>query len=267
MSTKNNRKKLTNDNNKNNKHTHKHKPKRNNLPALLPPKKRSLNLMPGIGYNAEQKLRAQGIHSLLELAHSKSGRATQAQSILTNNPIFMPNVLSEGCAYLDIESMSFHQDVFLIGILYKPDDNSTHRYVPLYNNTEQKLAKMYNKFIKENMPNCHTIYHWSSYDAVNLRRMNCGYLDCLHNMLPAFKKACILPLSSYSIKVVADYCGYYKYDDTEVSAVECGNLWNRYVKTGDKVSLEKMLEYNRFDCEAMAAVYAWYYKKKWPYKV
>ena len=206
-------------------------------------------MVPGLGDSAIQKLRSQGIRSLQTLARSKSGHAMQAQSILTDSPIFKPKVLPEGCAYLDIESMSFHTGVFLIGILYASGDDkgANSQYVPLYATTEQKLAQMYDKFIKEHIPDCHTIYHWGSYDAVNLRRMGCKYLDRLHNMLPAFRKACLLPLSSYSVKVVGDYCGYGKHGDTDVSAVECGFLWSRYLRTGDTVSLEKMLEYNRFD--------------------
>ena len=253
------------------------------LPALPPSGRRALSAMPGVGYSAEQNLRDRGIRSLLELARSDSGRAMQAQSLLTDNPIFRPYELPAGCAYLDIESMTFHQDVFLIGILYEAasennggvdgiwggiggnsDIEGAYTYVPLYADTERKLAGKYNRFVKKYLPDCHTIYHWSSYDATNLRRMNCRYIGRLHDMLVDFRRACLLPVSSYSIKDVADYCGYSGYEQTDVSAIECGHLWNQYVRQGDKNSLERMLKYNRTDCEAMAAVYEWYRRYKWP---
>ena len=223
-----------------------------------------LDSIPGIGDSAIARLHSQGIRTLADLARSDSSHASQAQCLLSGKPLFLDkHVLQEGCAYLDIESRTFHRDVFLIGIIYTAGGRKkTPQYVSIYADTESKLAKMYNKFLKEHLSECHTIYHWGSYDATNMRRINCMHTERLSNMLKYFKRSCLLPISSYSIKYVADYCGFDGYDQTDVSAVECGYLWDQYVHSGNKKSLERILKYNRIDCEAMAAVYEWYCRTK-----
>ena len=57
------------------------------------------------------------------------------------------------------------------------------------------------------------------------------------------------PLSSYSIKDIATYLGF-KWRDKTPSGVLSIQWYNEYVRTKDKNMLNRIIEYNEYDCKA-----------------
>jgi len=119
--------------------------------------------------------------------------------------------------------------------------------------------------------------HWADYEKTNLdryvgrhgdpqgvaARVNANLLD----LLDVCKEAIILPLPSYSLKVIEDYVGF------ERKAEEYGGQWAMAMfieatETSDEEKrrelMDKILQYNEEDLAATWAVFQWLRSKRAP---
>jgi uncharacterized protein len=112
--------------------------------------------------------------------------------------------------------------------------------------------------------------HWAPYEQTYLRRYAGRYGDIggiasrvavnLLDLLTVARESVVLPLPSFSLKVVEDHVGF------ERKEVEYGGAWAmatfiEATETNDerkrKELMDKILAYNREDLEAMWAVFRW----------
>ena len=117
--------------------------------------------------------------------------------------------------------------------------------------------------------------HWASYEQTYLRRYAERYGDIggiasrvarnLLDLLPIARDSVVLPLSSFSLKVVEDHVGF------ERKEAEYGGAWAmatfiEATETGEdgkrKALMDKILNYNREDLEATWAVFEWLRSRK-----
>ena len=220
-----------------------------------------LTCISGIGPAKEKRLQDQGIFTLKDVMkklHRDSKIAKQASALVKKTPVFesqckkMPP--ADELLFLDIESVGPHMGVFMIGII----EGRTGEYTALVDNSERRLAA---KFKKHMRGVSGQIWHWSNYDATNMKRMGCAHTDTMHDMLKFVKDNCCLPLTTYSIKDVSAYCGFDGYERTDITGMDCGILWNLYMSSKDQSILEEIEKYNRTDCQAMISVLDWFNSK------
>jgi predicted RecB family nuclease len=112
--------------------------------------------------------------------------------------------------------------------------------------------------------------HWGAYERTNLRKYVSRYGDPnkvaaridanLVDLLSATKSAVALPVPSYGLKVIEQYVGYHRTQDTVggdwsiaqyIEAVECDDEQKR------QQLLDEILTYNQEDLEATWAVFEW----------
>jgi predicted RecB family nuclease len=117
--------------------------------------------------------------------------------------------------------------------------------------------------------------HWASYEQTHLLRYAGRYGDIggiasrvarnLLDLLTIARESVVLPLSSFSLKVVEDHVGF------ERKEAEYGGAWAmatfiEATETGDdgkrKALMEKILNYNKEDLEATWAVFEWLRSRK-----
>jgi predicted RecB family nuclease len=117
--------------------------------------------------------------------------------------------------------------------------------------------------------------HWAPYEQTYLARYIDRYGDPagtaarvranLLDLLTVAKDSVVLPLPSFSLKVVEDYVGF------ERKEAEYGGQWAmatfiEATETGDEVQrkqlMDKIIAYNREDLEATWAVFEWLRSKK-----
>jgi len=112
--------------------------------------------------------------------------------------------------------------------------------------------------------------HWAPYEQTYLSRYVERYGDPtgtaarikanLLDLLAVTKSSIVLPLPSFSLKVVEDYVGF------ERKGIEFGGQWAMAMfieatETGDELERKKLMDkivaYNQEDLEAMWAVFRW----------
>jgi predicted RecB family nuclease len=112
--------------------------------------------------------------------------------------------------------------------------------------------------------------HWAHYERTKInayidrygdpKGIAAAILDNLFDLLPATQKAVMLPLASYSLKVVEEYVGFQRTQD------EYGGAWSmaHYIEateTEDEITRQKLmndiLKYNEEDLAATWAVLLW----------
>ena len=117
--------------------------------------------------------------------------------------------------------------------------------------------------------------HWAPYEETYLRRYAARFGDPdgiasrvegnLLDLLTVTKESVVLPLSSFSLKVVEDYVGF------ERKEAEYGGAWAmatfiEATETSDEGKrrelMDKILAYNREDLEATWAVFKWLTRRK-----
>jgi uncharacterized protein len=146
---------------------------------------------------------------------------------------------------------------YLIGMLVR--EGGKEEYKPLVAGNfkdEHKILIDFLKFIKDKKD--YVIYHFGSYEKTHLSRMFQKYgvdddlrkevLESMVDLYPVIKKSVIFPISSYSLKYVGRYLGL-KWRG-EVNAQESIALYIRFLQTGEREYLDKVIKYNEDDCIA-----------------
>jgi predicted RecB family nuclease len=112
--------------------------------------------------------------------------------------------------------------------------------------------------------------HWAAYERTNITKyikrfgddkgIAARVLQNLIDLYPVTKQSVVLPITSFSLKVIEQYVGYVRKQD------EFGGQWSmatfiEATETADQERRQKLmqaiLDYNREDLQAMWAVFRW----------
>ena len=198
----------------------------------------------------------------------------QANVLMTREPIILkkavfPKVENE--IYFDIESDPTRGVDYLLGVLIKKSDGSAE-YKYFLAKDDQKERDIWNQFLDfiETLDNF-VIYHYSYYEREVFDRLAKKYGISLalenkfkDNTLDLHRIAVetvVLPLYFYSLKDIAQYLGF-KWQANDAGGAESVVWYDRWIETGDKTFLEKILKYNEDDVRATLFVKEWLEKQK-----
>ena len=249
-----------------------------------------VSLVYRLSQNDQRRFYEAGIHSVRELADADLDDLrskfedwpfdkilrfhNQANVLMTREPIILkkavfPKVENE--IYFDIESDPTRGVDYLLGVLIKKTDGSAE-YKYFLVKDEQKEEDIWNQFLDfiETLDNF-VIYHYSYYEREVFDRLAKKYCISLalenkfkDNTLDLHRIAVetvVLPLYFYSLKDIAQYLGF-KWQANDAGGAESVVWYDRWIETGDKTFLEKILKYNEDDVRATLFVKEWLEKQK-----
>ena len=110
------------------------------------------------------------------------------------------------------------------------------------------------------------LYHWFSFEVTTMKQVAerrpeiagkiADLLPSLVDLMDAIKNKVFFDKGSYSIKKVAPAIGF-NWKQEDVDAMESMVLYWEYLEDGDQSKMDKIIQYNKDDCEAMVAVDRW----------
>lgn len=189
----------------------------------------------------------------------------QATPVL-REPVTLP---ANDCElFFDIEVDPMRDICYLHGFVERvKGDNNTEKFHAFFANKcapdEEKAAFAASiKLIKEKQP-C-GIYYYSKYERTIYRKLRAKYPDVCSEQdiedifdpaksvdlyFDVVKKATEWPTHDFSIKTLAKYLGF-EWRDTHPSGAASIEWFDSWIKTGDPVIKQRILEYNEDDCRA-----------------
>ncbi len=255
-------------------------------------RRKDISLTSGIGPSFKQKLIAEGICTIDDLAGTqienlvkikgigeKKARqfSTNAQALASGNHTCIgtcefPTKTTE--IFLDLEGTGEQigdEELiaidYLIGVVIR--EGNAEEYLPFVANDLTSEGKMFQQFIdwlleKDDF----VIYHWHSYERTHLERLaeRHGLSDEARNKLFGNLRdlhrdsvSCFaFPTYSNGLKDVAKYMGYI-WRHADVNALESIALYFQYVEdpNGNEDIIQKVIDYNEDDCRATMLVKDW----------
>ncbi len=183
--------------------------------------------------------------------------------------IHFPKVKYE--LFLDIESDPTRDFVYLHGIWERSCNGEKFVYFladDVSSESERKAWIAFWAYIDSLPRNDYSVYYYSPYEKTIYKRMAKLYPDVRkiedvdyffdnHNVIDLYSdviyKKTDWPLSSYSIKEIAQYLGF-KWRDESPSGALSIQWFNEYINAKDSKILQRILEYNEDDCKATLIV-------------
>lgn len=197
----------------------------------------------------------------------------RAKSFVSNEaiPISKPNVPTAHTEiYLDLESVQVGSPrledtrYYLFGWCIHIKDGETKYHYELAEGVEQEY-EIWQKFLTQISDTSGPIFHYSNYEKTAMTNLirRYGNDDRASVLFPRFvdlyqevKNNVALPLSSYSIKMVAPWLGY-KWIGEVQNAADTMIEYSRWQRTRNRKHLENILVYNEHDCRAMIVIKDW----------
>jgi uncharacterized protein len=170
--------------------------------------------------------------------------------------------------FFDLESDPLEGIVYLHGIVDRNNNKVTY-YSFVANKTGNNIEKEtwinFWKYIRS-LSSDYVVYHYSTFEKTTYKQLFKKYPDVISSeeMDEFFSKSMDLyygivkkytewPLSSYSVKKIANYLGF-KWRDENPSGAASIQWFNQYIDTGDEKWLDRILKYNEDDCLAMMKI-------------
>ncbi len=170
--------------------------------------------------------------------------------------------------FYDIEGDPTLDHVYLHGFIRRDGSESGgYKYIlATHPDDEEKAARELWDYL-EKLEEGSVIYHYGSYEKSKIRRLQEKYglpadvvekFDQLRtDLYQVIKQSSDWPLSSYSIKPIAKHLGF-RWTSEDASGANSIAWYAGYRKNPkDGELLQKILTYNREDCEAMIVVKDW----------
>ncbi|PLX25739.1 hypothetical protein C0580_01520 [Candidatus Parcubacteria bacterium] len=219
---------------------------------LIELKKEDKNLLKGIG------------QATIEKIVKRADVLKNIKKPVLYNKIYLPSVSYE--LFFDIEDDPTQEFVYLHGIYQR--NNGKEKFIDFTAKNisleEEKTAwQNFWGYIKFLPKNDFAVYYYSPHEKSTYRRMQKKYPDVISekelesffenpNVIDLYGvvlKNTDWPLSSYSIKSLAVYLEFKWRDETPSGALSI-EWFNKYIETGDKKILKRILLYNEDDCKA-----------------
>ncbi|MDJ0831753.1 MAG: TM0106 family RecB-like putative nuclease [Desulfobacterales bacterium] len=168
--------------------------------------------------------------------------------------------------FFDIEDDPTQEFVYMHGIYVKSPDGGTYQHftaTQLTAGAEKKAWQDFWHFIDSLPQNDYAVYYYSHHEKTTYRRMQKLYPDVISvEELEAFfassnvidlyevvKQSTDWPVSSYSLKDLAQYLGFKWQDETPSGAMSI-QWFNQFIENNDPQILIRLLTYNEDDCKA-----------------
>jgi predicted RecB family nuclease len=219
----------------------------------------------------------------------------QAQSLLFNRPLLLPNSLRQVSIvtnntktsiclchepvdnttltqapielYFDIEAQPDLNLDYLFGVLVVDRDANTENFYSFIaeNPLEQEL--IWHQFLDLvwQYPNA-PVYHFCLYEFETVVRFAKLYHTPQSAVLPVLNRfvdvyeqltsRVALPVESYALKAIARWLGF-EWRNPEASGAKCIYWYDQWLKTGNRTLLEMIQLYNEDDCRATRSVKDW----------
>jgi predicted RecB family nuclease len=216
----------------------------------------------------QKKKGSQFLHGIGEKTLEEILRRTEvlvnSQKPVVYTKIEFPKVKYE--LYFDIEDDPTQEFVYMHGVYVKgPDGEEYKDFTATEINTkaEKRAWQEFWDFIRSLPQDDYAVYYYSHHEKTTYRRMRKLYPDVIsENDLEAFfanpnvidlydvvKRHTDWPVSSYSLKDLAQYLGFNWQDKTPSGALSI-QWFNEFIQTGDEKMLKRLLVYNKDDCKA-----------------
>jgi len=155
----------------------------------------------------------------------------------------------------------------LIGILVREDGKE--KYIPFVAHKVKDEGKMFKAFLKEiDKHDDFVVYHWHNYEKMHIKQLMERHgvsaklrkkLDA--SMIDLFKiatKAVAYPTYGNGLKEVAKFMGF-KWEHEDIDALDAIAYYWEYAQDNKKFKkvFDKIVDYNRNDCEATRVVKDW----------
>jgi len=198
-------------------------------------------------------------HFVRRAAVMKSGKP------LLVRPVEFPAVAVE--LFFDIETEPLEGICYLYGVVERR--RGKQRYLGFFADSPEDEKKAWKEFWKylSGLSDYH-MYHYSSYEKTELAKLAEKY-PCNKRLFEEFfenstdlyrqvDRHTEWPSHSYSIKWVSKFLGF-RYSDAEPGGLKAARWYMAYVAdpSANATLKEKILEYNKEDCEAMIVLKDW----------
>ena len=221
--------------------------------AILEKKKKDNSFLKGIG------------KSTLLSIKQRAAVMKKIKSPVVYGEYKFPEVNNE--LFFDIEDDPTQEIVYLHGIYLRTPNGERFEYFVAREVSEAAEKQAWVEFWEfiDGLPeDDYAVYYFSSHEKTSFRKMRGKYPDVIsEEKLEAFfdspnsidlytnvvLKQTDWPLSSYSLKSIAQYIGFKWRDDTPSGALSI-QWFNDYINSGDEEILKRILEYNEDDCKA-----------------
>lgn len=168
--------------------------------------------------------------------------------------------------FFDIEDDPTQEFVYMHGVYEKSHFGEVFKHftaTEISPEAEKDAWKRFWDYIKSLPKNDYAVYYYSHHEKTTYKKMQKLYPDVVTeqeveeffanpNVIDLFKivsKYTDWPVSSYSLKDLAQYLGFKWRDETPSGALSI-QWFNEYIKTKDPKKLERILLYNEDDCKA-----------------
>jgi len=173
--------------------------------------------------------------------------------------------------FFDIETEPLEGICYLYGVVERR--RGKQRYVAFFADSPEEEEKAWREFWKylSGLSDYH-MYHYSSYEKTELKKLAEKY-PCDKKLLERFfenstdlyrqvDRHTEWPSHSYSIKWVSKFLGF-SYSDAEPGGLKAARWYMDYVQDpiANAPLKEKILQYNKEDCEAMIVLKDWFLEK------
>jgi uncharacterized protein len=192
-------------------------------------------------------------------------RALSKEEVVWRSDPGLPT--SDAEIFFDIEGDPERGVLYLFGVLVREAKFQREIYRPFLAERPEQEAKAFLDCVAflEQWPQA-PIYHYHHYERTVLERLverhGADPLRVerlgkrLYDLSGMVSESCFLPVRSYSLKSVARYLGF-EWTSAKSSAVQSVVWFTSWQRTGERVYLERAIEYNADDCRATRVLKDW----------
>ena len=166
--------------------------------------------------------------------------------------------------YLDFEGLPDNDFIYLIGVLIKQQDKED-KHISFWADGKHNEEGIFISLIEvlNKYPEAH-IYHYGSYETKAIQKVLkqyhknsiAGIEKRMTNLLSYFRSHVYPPTYTNSLKDIAPYLGF-TWTDTAASGLMSIQWRKNWENTKLNIWKEKLLQYNKDDCIALAIVHTW----------
>ena len=192
--------------------------------------------------------------------------STEGARAYLKQPIDLPDTRLE--IFFDIEADPMRDIVYLHGFVHRYDgDANTERFIAF--TAEEATPEAEREAFRQSMVHlaahpAATVYYYSKYERTSYRKLQRRFPEvCSAAEVEALferprsvdlyfdvvMKATEWPTRNHSIKTLAKYLGF-RWRDADPSGAASIEWYNRWIETGDRAILQRILDYNEDDCRA-----------------